>query len=89
MDSVAALSGEAHAELRAVISGLAPPDLGERGLAESLRRYAALAGRAHGVTGPVHARRTSRRWAAAATPPPTGSPRRPCTTRCGTPAPAR
>src|SRR5487761_1868932 len=50
MDSVAALSGEAHAELRAVISGLAPPELGERGLAESLRRYAALAGRAHGVT---------------------------------------
>ncbi len=49
MDSVAALSGEAHGELRAVISGLAPPDLGERGLAESLRRYAALAGRAHGV----------------------------------------
>ncbi len=50
MDSVAALSGEAHTELRAVISGLAPPDLGECGLAESLRRYAALAGRAHGVT---------------------------------------
>jgi signal transduction histidine kinase len=50
MDSVAALSGEAHAELRAVISGLAPPDLGEHGLAESLRRYAALAGRAHGVS---------------------------------------
>ena len=50
MDSVATLSGEAHAELRAVISGLAPPELGERGLAESLRRYAALAGRAHGVT---------------------------------------
>lgn len=50
MDSVATLSGEAHAELRAVISGLAPPDLGERGLAESLRRYAALAGMAHGVT---------------------------------------
>jgi signal transduction histidine kinase len=49
MDSVATLSGEAHAELRAVISGLAPPDLGEHGLAESLRRYAALAGRAHGI----------------------------------------
>ena len=49
MDSVAALSGEAHAELRAVISGLAPPELGERGLAESLRRYAALAGMAQGV----------------------------------------
>jgi signal transduction histidine kinase len=50
MDSVADLSGEAHTELRAVISGLAPPGLGEHSLAESLRRYAALAGRAHGVT---------------------------------------
>jgi signal transduction histidine kinase len=50
MDSVAALTGAAHAELRAVISGLAPPDLSECGLAESLRRYAALAGLAHGVT---------------------------------------
>jgi signal transduction histidine kinase len=49
MDSVAALSGEAHAELRAVISGLAPPDLGRHGLAESLRRYAALAGMVQGV----------------------------------------
>ncbi|MGH3158156.1 MAG: GAF domain-containing sensor histidine kinase [Streptosporangiaceae bacterium] len=50
MDSVAALTGAAHAELRAVISGLAPPDLSECGLAESLRRYAGLAGLAHGVT---------------------------------------
>jgi signal transduction histidine kinase len=50
MDSVTALAGAAHAELRAVISGLAPPDLRECGLAESLRRYAALAGLAHGVT---------------------------------------
>ena len=49
MDSVATLSGEAHAELRAVISGLAPPDLGRHGLAESLRRYAALAGMVPGV----------------------------------------
>jgi signal transduction histidine kinase len=49
MDSAATLTGEAHAELRAVISGLAPPELGERGLAESLRRYAALAAAAHGV----------------------------------------
>jgi signal transduction histidine kinase len=49
MDSVAALSGAAHAELRAVISGLAPPDLDDCGLAESLRRYAALAARAHSV----------------------------------------
>ena len=43
------LGAEAHAELRAVIDGLAPPDLAAAGLAESLRRYAALAGRAHGV----------------------------------------
>ncbi len=49
MEAVAALGAEAHAELRAVIDGLAPPDLGEAGLAESLRRYAVLAGRAHGV----------------------------------------
>src|SRR6201999_3598402 len=41
---------DAHAELRAVIDGLAPPELGEAGLAESLRRYAVLAGRAHGGT---------------------------------------
>ena len=50
MAAVAALGAEAHAELRAVIDGLAPPDLGEAGLAESLRRYAVLAGRAHAVT---------------------------------------
>ncbi len=50
MEAVAALGAEAHAELRAVIDGLAPPDLGDSGLAESLRRYAVLAGRAHGVT---------------------------------------
>jgi signal transduction histidine kinase len=50
MDGVAALSGAAHAELRAVIAGLAPPDLGECGLAESLRKYAALAGLAQGMT---------------------------------------
>jgi len=49
MEAVAALGAEAQAELRAVIDGLAPPDLGEAGLAESLRRYAVLAGRAHGV----------------------------------------
>ncbi len=49
LESVADLSGEAHAELRAVIDGLRPPDLHSRGLAESLRRYAALAGRAHGI----------------------------------------
>jgi signal transduction histidine kinase len=46
---VGALGAEAHAELRAVIDGLAPPDLAAAGLAESLRRYAVLAGRAHGV----------------------------------------
>src|ERR1700761_4894234 len=49
MEAGAQLGAEAHAELRAVIDGLAPPELGEAGLAESLRRYAVLAGRAHGV----------------------------------------
>jgi signal transduction histidine kinase len=49
MEAVAQLGSEAQAELRAVIDGLAPPELGEAGLAESLRRYAVLAGRAHGV----------------------------------------
>jgi signal transduction histidine kinase len=55
MQSVAALTGEAQAELRAVIDGLAPPDLEHAGLAESLRRYAVLAGRAHGVRVTFHA----------------------------------
>ena len=49
MESVAALGGEALAELRAVIDGLAPPGIADSGLAESLRRYAVLAGKAHGV----------------------------------------
>jgi signal transduction histidine kinase len=49
MESVAGLAGDAHAELRAVIDGLAPPQIAEGGLAESLRRYALLAGKAHGV----------------------------------------
>jgi len=47
MTAVSELVGEAQAELRAVIEGLAPPALD--GLVESLRRYADLAGRAHGV----------------------------------------
>jgi signal transduction histidine kinase len=51
IETVAALGAEAHAELRAVIDGLAPPDLAAAGgLASSLRRYATLAGRAHGIT---------------------------------------
>jgi signal transduction histidine kinase len=49
IDVVGELGAEAHAELRAVIDGLAPPDLAAAGLAESMRRYAVLAGRAHGV----------------------------------------
>ena len=49
IEVIGELGAEAHAELRAVIDGLAPPDLQTAGLAESLRRYAALAGRAHGV----------------------------------------
>ncbi len=48
IDSVAALAGEAHAELRAVIDGLAPPDLAASGLAGSIRGYAVLAGRTYG-----------------------------------------
>ena len=46
---VGALGAEAHAELRAVIDGLAPPDLQDGGLASSLHRYAVMAGRAHGI----------------------------------------
>jgi signal transduction histidine kinase len=49
IEVVNALGAEAQAELRAVIDGLAPPDLEQSGLAESMRRYAVLAGRAHGV----------------------------------------
>jgi signal transduction histidine kinase len=47
LTAIAELGAQAHAELRAVIDGLAPPELD--GLAESLRRYAQLAGRAHGI----------------------------------------
>src|ERR1700733_9613482 len=39
IEAVGALGAEAHAELRAVIDGLAPPDLQDGGLASSLRRY--------------------------------------------------
>ena len=49
IEVIGELGAEAHAELRAVIDGLAPPDLEAAGLAESLRRYAVLAGRAHGI----------------------------------------
>jgi signal transduction histidine kinase len=49
MDSVAGLAGEAHAELRAIIDGLAPPELAAGGLAGSVRGYAALAGRTYGT----------------------------------------
>jgi len=49
IEAVSALAAEAQAELRAIIDGLAPPDLEDGGLAESLRRYAVLAGRAYGV----------------------------------------
>ena len=55
IQSVAALSGEAHAELRAVIDGLAPPDLAAGGLAGSLRSYSVLAGRTYGVEVRFHA----------------------------------
>ena len=49
IETVGILGAEAHAELRAIIDGLAPPDLQDGGLTESLRRYAVLAGRAHGI----------------------------------------
>ena len=48
MSTVSELTAQAQAELRAVIEGLAPPAL--NGLVASLRRYADLAGRAHGVS---------------------------------------
>jgi signal transduction histidine kinase len=51
IDVIGALGAQAHAELRAVIDGLAPPDLEAAGLAESLRRYAGLAA---GLAGPAH-----------------------------------
>ncbi len=40
---------QAHAELRAVIDGLAPPDLAAGGLVASIRSYAVLIGRTHGA----------------------------------------
>jgi signal transduction histidine kinase len=49
IDSVAALAGEAHTELRAVIDGLAPPELAAGGLAGSVRGYALLASRTYGA----------------------------------------
>jgi signal transduction histidine kinase len=55
IQSVATLSGQAHAELRAVIDGLAPPDLAAGGLAGSLRSYAVLAGRTYGAEVRFHA----------------------------------
>ena len=55
IDSVATLAGQAHAELRAVIDGLAPPDLAAGGLAGSIRGYAVLAGRTHGADVAVQA----------------------------------
>jgi signal transduction histidine kinase len=55
IESVTALAGQAHAELRAVIDGLAPPDLAAGGLAGSLRSYAVLAGRTYGVEVRFHA----------------------------------
>src|SRR5215472_2876195 len=48
MRSVAELAGQAHAELRAVIDGLTPPELTAGGLVSSLRAYAMLAGRTYG-----------------------------------------
>jgi signal transduction histidine kinase len=53
--SVADLAGQAHAELRAVIDGLAPPELAAGGLIGSVRGYARLAGGTHGAEVVVHA----------------------------------
>ena len=53
--SVATLAGQAHAELRAVIDGLAPPDLAAGSLVGSLRSYARLAGTSYGVAVRVEA----------------------------------
>jgi signal transduction histidine kinase len=53
--SVGALAGEAQAELRAVIDGLAPPDLATEGLAGSLRGYAAFGAATYGVAVRVRA----------------------------------
>ena len=47
--SVADLAGQAQAELRAVIDGLAPPELAAGGLAGSVRGYAVMAGRTYGA----------------------------------------
>ncbi len=55
LESVAQLGVEAYAELRAVIDGLLPPDLITHDLAESVRRYAEVAGRAHGRQVRFHA----------------------------------
>ena len=49
IDVVGVLGAEAHAELRAVIDGLAPPDLEAAGLAGSMQSYVVLAGRAYGI----------------------------------------
>lgn len=47
LGSVAELAGQAHAELRAVIDGLTPPELAAGGLVSSVRAYAVLAGSTH------------------------------------------
>jgi len=55
IEAIGQLGAEAHAELRAVIDGLAPPDLQDGGLVPSLRRYAVLAGRGYGLPVTVEA----------------------------------
>jgi len=55
IDSIAELAGQAHAELRAVIDGLTPPELAAGGLVSSVRAYAVLAGRTHGTDVAVRA----------------------------------
>jgi signal transduction histidine kinase len=55
ISSVADLAGQAQAELRAVIDGLAPPELAAGGLVGSVRGYAAMAGRTYGADVQVRA----------------------------------
>ena len=83
IDSVAELAGQAHAELRAVIDGLAPPELAAGGLAGSVRGYAVLAGRTYGAD--VRRARDDLPDARPGTgrPRSTGSPRKRSATRSG------
>jgi len=85
--SVAALAGEAHAELRAVIDGLARPTWPPTGWP---RRSARSPAWRAGPTAPTcrSGRAACRRWRAARGRRVTEWPRKPCTTHCAIPGPA-